>query len=50
MVLQSVQVLQYKGPEMLVERRSFWPLREMKPFHPSVDSLQRCYFHRQPWT
>ena len=26
MILQSVQVLQYKGPQMLVERRRFWLL------------------------
>ena len=44
-VLESVQVLKYKGPEMLVERRECCFkcfLLQMKPFHLSIMSSQPC--------
>ena len=40
MVLQSVQVLKYKGPEMLIELGNLWLLLQSKPFYPVLESLQ----------
>ena len=47
MVLQGVQVLKYKGPEMLVERGTYWLSLQSEPFHSSLYCLQQRCAHRE---